>query len=134
MSQSTIRRRGLARGARRANRIASPPVRRAWRRVRRKSGRFPFRADRYLRVRRGGTDRLNSRMSATSSCSSASDSWVKSRPRSRSAAEATRRMAGASASGSSPSAAAGPASAMCIPDGEPSGSAWFLVTGCGPPS
>src|ERR1035441_755415 len=92
MSQSTMRRRGLTRGARRANVIASPPVRRAWRRVRRRSGRLPSRADRYLRVRRGGTARVISRISPVSCRSSVSDSWVKSRPRSRSAADAKLRI------------------------------------------
>ena len=71
MSHSTTRRRGRERGAWRATRIASPPLRRAARSVPRRSGRFPFRARRYLRVRRGGTDRVSSRMSETSSRSSA---------------------------------------------------------------
>jgi hypothetical protein len=58
MSHSTTSRRGLIRGARRANLIASPPVRRASRSVRRRSGRLPSRAVRNLRVRRGGQRHL----------------------------------------------------------------------------
>src|SRR6266700_2851013 len=134
MSHSTTSRRGRIRGARRANRIASPPLRRASRRVRRRSGRFPSRAVRYLRVRRGGTASVISRMSVTSCRSSAGDSWVKSRPRSCSLAEATRRTAGPSASGSSASAAAGTASVTRRPDGMPPGSPWDGAAGWGPPS
>src|SRR5450755_1593459 len=133
MSQSTMRRRGLTRGARRANVIASPPVRRAWRRVRRRSGRLPSRADRYLRVRRGGTARVISRISPVSCRSSVPDSWVKSRPRSRSAADATRRMAAASAGGSSPSAPAEGPSETCTPAGHLPGSPWDLAAGGEPP-
>ena len=134
MSHSTTSRRGRTRGARRANRIASPPLRRASRSVRRRSGRFPSRAGRYLRVRRGGTASVISRMSVTSWRSSAGDSSVKSRPRSCSEAEATRRTAGASASGSSASAAAGTASETRSPDGMPPGSPWDRASGWGPPS
>src|SRR6266700_917963 len=134
MSQSTTSRRGRIRGARRANRIASPPLRRASRSVRRRSGRFPSRAGRYLRVRPGGTASVISRMSTISCRSSAGDSWVKSRPRSCSLAEATRRTAGPSASGSSASAAAGTASVTRRPDGMPPGSPWDGAAGWGPPS
>ncbi len=134
MSHSTTRRRGRTRGARRANLIASPPLRRASRSVRRRSGRFPARADRYLRVRRGGMARLISRISVTSWRSSAGDSSVNSRPRSRSVAEATRWIAGPSACGSSPSALAGWTSEMRSPDGRPGGWPWVGETGWGPPS
>ena len=134
MSHSTTRRRGRTRRARRASRIGSPPLRRASRSVRRRSGRLPSRAGRYLRVRRGGTARVISRMSVTSWRSSAGDSSVKSRPRSRSAAEATWRRAGPSASGSSPSSADEPFAETCIPADQPSGSPWDRAAGGGPPS
>src|SRR6266571_5300444 len=131
MSHSTTSLRGRTRGARRANRIASPPLRRASRSVRRRSGRFPSRAGRYLRVRRGGTASVISRMSTTSWRSSAGDSSVKSRPRSASAADATWRRAGPSASGSSPSAAAGMASTTRRPGRLPSSSPWDGGAGWG---
>src|SRR5580704_4989476 len=134
MSHSTTRRRGRTRRARRASRIASPPLRRASRSVRRRSGRLPSRAARYLRVRRGGTARVISRISVTSCRSSPADSSVKSRPRSRSAAEATWRTAGASASGSSASSAAEPLAETCIPADQPSGSPGDWGLGWGPPS
>src|SRR5271165_5316958 len=134
MSHSTTRRRGRTRGARRASRIGSPPLRRASRSVRRRSGRLPSRAGRYLRVRRGGTARVISRMSVISCRSSAGDSSVKSRPRSRSAAEATWRRAGPSASGSSPSSAAEPFAETCIADDQPPASPRERTAGCGPPS
>ena len=118
MSHSTTRRRGRTRGARRDSLIGSPPLRRAWRRVARRSGRFPSRAPRYRRVRRSGTDSVISRMSVTSCRSSAADSSVKSRSRSRSAAEATRCTAGSSDSGSSPFPAAEPVAETCSPDGQ----------------
>jgi hypothetical protein len=73
-------------------------------------------------------------MSVTSSRSSASDSWVKSRPRSRSDAEATRRMAATSAGGSSPSGGAGAPSDTLIPGGQRPGSPWTLAAGGAPPS
>ena len=98
------------------------------------SGRRPLRVLRYRRVRRGGMASVISRMSTTSWRSSAGDSSVKSRPRSRSAAEATRRMAGPSASGSSPSAAAGSASDRRSPSGRPPGSPRDWPEGGGPPS
>ena len=134
MSHSTTSRRGLIRGARRANLIASPPVRRASRSVRRRSGRLPSRAVRNLRVRRGGMASAISRMSVTSWRSSAGDSSVKSRPLSRSVADATRCTAGPSTSGSSLSAAAGTASETRRPDGRSPGLSSDRPWGWGLPS
>jgi hypothetical protein len=88
MSHSTTSRRGRVRARRRASVTGSPPVRRASRSVRRRSGRSPRRLGAYLRVTRGGMAITSSRISPASRRSSSSVSSPKSRLRRRSAGEA----------------------------------------------
>ena len=135
MSHSTTSRRGRTRTARRAILTGSPPVLVAWRMVRRMSSRAPDFFGRYRRVRRGGTAITSSRIMAASCASSAGESCAKSRSRSRSVIEATRRTAGRPSSLSAPSsgsaARSGPPSAASAssrpasPGGSsPAGAAW----------
>ena len=103
MSHSTTSRRCLIRTARLAIRTGSPPVLVAWRIVRRMSSRAPSFFGRYRLVRRGGTAITSSRMSVASCASSDGESCAKSRSRSRSVREATRRTAGMPSAGSASS-------------------------------
>src|SRR6201996_5235285 len=120
MSHSTTSRRGRTTRAWRDSRMTSPPYRRAWRMVRRRSGRLPCRDPRYRRVRRGGMARVRFRMSRTSWVSSDAVSSVKSRPRSRSAADAARWRAWLSGWSSSSSPEDELASVIRVPVVQPS--------------